>query len=281
MPEYKIRTMLRQDIDTAIEWAASEGWNPGLHDADSFFNADKNGFFIGEINHIPISTISAVKYGNDFGFIGFYIVNPMYRNRGYGIKIWNHALEYLKGRNIGLDGVVSQQENYKKSGFKLAYRNIRFQGISENIKQENSKVLNLSQLPLPLIEEYDKPLFFGDRAHFLRHWITQSECNALGILYNGKLAGYGVIRICRTGYKIGPLFADTPELAESLFDALMLKIPRGEPIYLDIPEINTEALELARRHNMQIGFETARMYTGEFPELDYEKIYGVTTFELG
>lgn len=76
-----------------------------------------------------------------------------------------------------------------------------------------------------------------------------------------KLAGYGVIRKCRRGYKIGPLFADREEIAETLFLALTGRIP-GEEFFLDIPEPNAAAGLLVRRHNMQSVFETARMYSG-------------------
>ncbi len=125
---YIIRTMTRKEVDLAIEWSAQEGWNPGIRDAECFYSADPSGFFIGLLNDEPIAVISVVKYGESFGFLGFYIVKPEYRGKGYGIQIWNAGLKYLEGRNVGLDGVVAQQNNYKKSGFKLAYRNIRYEG---------------------------------------------------------------------------------------------------------------------------------------------------------
>ncbi len=103
---------------------------------------------------------------------------------------------------------------------------------------------------------------------------------ALGCEDNGKLAGYGVIRKCRRGYKIGPLFADREEIAETLFLALTGRIP-GEEFFLDIPEPNAAAGSLVRRHNMQSVFETARMYSGAVPSLPLERIFGVTSFELG
>ncbi|HLA33082.1 MAG TPA: GNAT family N-acetyltransferase, partial [Pseudomonas sp.] len=31
--------MTRAEVDLAIDWAAAEGWNPGLHDADCFYAA--------------------------------------------------------------------------------------------------------------------------------------------------------------------------------------------------------------------------------------------------
>lgn len=84
---YTIRNMTRNEINIAIDWAAIEGWNPGLYDAECFFTADPNVFFIGEVNNEPIATISAVKYGNTFGFIGFDIVKPQYRGQGYGSEL--------------------------------------------------------------------------------------------------------------------------------------------------------------------------------------------------
>ena len=95
------------------------------------------------------------------------------------------------------------------------------------------------------------------------------------------LAGYGVIRPCRSGYKIGPLFADRPELAEQLFRALKTSVPNGSPVYLDIPESNSAAIDLVQRHGMQVVFKTARMYMGQQPDLCIDRIFGITTFELG
>ncbi|HEY8095690.1 MAG TPA: GNAT family N-acetyltransferase [Methylobacter sp.] len=273
--------MSHEEINIAVDWAASEGWNPGLYDADCFYAADPEGFLVGELNNELVATISAVKYGETFGFIGFYIVKPDYRGQGYGIQIWNAGLERLSGRNVGLDGVVAQQSNYRKSGFELAYRNIRYEGVSGGVKAETPEVIDLSQLPFEVVEAYDRPFFADNRTRFLKAWLNQPESIALGIMQKGKLSGYGMVRACRSGYKIGPLFADSPELAESLFVSLQAEIMPGKPIYLDVPETNHDAVALAEKHKMKLVFETARMYTGVFPDLPLNRLFGVTTFELG
>ena len=62
-------------------------------------------------------------------------------------------------------------------------------------------------------------------------------------LKNSKLAGYGVIRACQIGFKIGPLFADEETIAEDLFNSLSGKVT-GETIFLDAPEANSAAIAL-------------------------------------
>lgn len=278
---YTIKKMSLKEVNIAIEWAAREGWNPGLHDAECYFTADPNGFFMGLIGDEPIAVISAIKYGESFGFLGFYIVKPEYRGKGYGIRIWNAGLKYLEGRNIGLDGVIAQQNNYKKSGFKMAYRNIRYEGTGGGLFPTDSEFVKLSTLPFEAVDSYDRPFFPENRSEFVKSWISQPECHSLGIMNNGKLSGYGVIRVCRVGYKIGPLHADNPELAESLFLALKSRVKSGEPVFLDTPEVNQSAVALAERYNMKVSFETARMYSKQRPDMPLDRIFAVTSYEIG
>jgi ribosomal protein S18 acetylase RimI-like enzyme len=275
---FTIRRANREEVNIAIEWAVKEGWNPGLHDADYYYLADPNGFLIGFLGNEPIATISAIKYGDSFGFMGFYIVKPAYRGKGYGTQIWNAGLKYLAGRNIGLDSVVAQQERYKKSGFKLAYRNIRYEGASRARPPKNAEIIKLSSLPFEAVDLYDRTFFPANRASFLKSWINQPQGTALGILRDGKLVGYGVIRTCRFGSKIAPLFADSPELSESLFLALSSEAKSTEPIYIDTPEVNQAAVSLAERYNMKAVFETARMYAGKEPDIPLHRLFGVTPF---
>ncbi len=90
-----------------------------------------------------------------------------------------------------------------------------------------------------------------------------------------------MVRRCRSGYKIGPLLADSKDLAESLFISLKSSVKAGQAIYLDVPEINKEAVALAERQGMKVVFETARMYKGTVPDLPIDRLFGVTSFELG
>ncbi|RBP18189.1 acetyltransferase (GNAT) family protein [Roseiarcus fermentans] len=275
--DLSIRVMAQDELGLALDWAAEEGWNPGLADAASFYAADPGGFLVGEIGGEPVGCVSAVRYG-DFGFLGFYIVKPPFRGRGYGLALWRAAMDRLAGRVVGLDGVLAQQDNYIESGFRLAWRNIRHEGVGGGRPPEG--LADLASVPFDAVEACDRTIFPAERRRFLERWIRPPQGAALAAVEAGALRGYGVLRACRRGFKIGPLIADRPDVAERLFRGLAARAA-GAPLFLDTPEVNPDAVALAKRHGMTPVFETARMYTGEPPPIKLDRCFGVTTFELG
>jgi len=279
--KFEISVMTQAEIQTAISWAKAEGWNPGINDAAAFYAADSTGFLIGKIDGVPIATISAVKYGASFGFVGLYIVKEEFRGNGFGLRIWEEAISRLHGRNIGLDGVVAQQENYKKSGFKLAHRNVRFSGLSTKSPERSGNIVEVQKLNFQDLESYDRSFFPEERKVFLKEWISPENSRTLAMIENSTIVGYGCIRPCDRGFKIGPLNAESGDIASALFSALTDSLPHGSEIFLDVPEPNDKAIDLAQKAGMSPVFETARMYTKDFPQMPLDKIFGITTFELG
>lgn len=280
MSEFLIRTMRPDEISTAVNWAAAEGWNPGLADAACFETVDPEGFLIGEIDGVPAATISCVNYDANFAFLGFYIVRADVRGHGYGLRIWDAAIAHAGSRVIGLDGVVAQQENYKKSGFAFAYANVRYGGTVVASPGPHAGVIALSEVPLAAVEASDAMVFPAPRTAFLRAWINSPGHAGCALVRDGEVAGWGVIRPCRSGHKIGPLVADSRRTAETILSALLARVGGGE-IFLDIPGINRDAIALAQELGLAPVFETARMYTGAIRSLRLDRLFGVTTFELG
>ncbi len=275
---FRIRTMRAQEIALALDWAAAEGWNPGLADAACFARADPKGFLVGEHEGRPAATISIVNYDDSFSFLGFYIVRPDLRGRGFGARIWQAALAHAGSRTIGLDGVVAQQDNYRKSGFALAYNNVRYGGVPA-VPGAPIATVPLNELPFAQIEADDASIFPAARAPFLRAWIGAPGHVGRALLRDGRLAAWGVIRPCRRGRKIGPLVAEDRDAAETVFSALVGP-ERGE-VFVDVPQPNLAAIALAEAHGLSPVFKTARMYRGPIRTLAPERIFGVTSFELG
>lgn len=279
MSDLQIRNLQPREIALAVDWAAAEGWNPGLCDVACFAIPDAKAFFVGEIDGEPVATVSCVNYDDRFAFLGFYIVRSGFRGAGHGLRIWNAAIAHAGNRVIGLDGVVAQQDNYKKSGFRFAYANIRYGGIAAAALPP-ADVVALDKVPAALVEADDATVFPAPRSAFLRAWIGTPGHIGRALLRDGKLAAWGVIRPCRTGSKIGPLVADDRAAAEAIMQALLASTGHGE-IFLDVPAINPQAIRLAETAGLSPTFETARMYTGRIADLRLDRIYGVTSFELG
>lgn len=279
MSSFCISKATFEEIDFFLSLAKEEGWNPGLYDATAFFQTDPTGFFLGTFGGKKVGCISAVAYNDDFGFIGFYIVHPSYRKRGFGIQLWNHGISYLGSRIIGLDGVLQQQKNYEQSHFQLYYKNQRF--TRKDRGGECSKdLVNLKDIPFDILLNYDMPIFGLKRAVFLKQWIHMPNAYSLGKIKDDQLTGYGVLRSCCVGYKVGPLFANNRTIAMEIFHSLCAKAGDSN-VFLDIPQINPEALKIAEMLNLESNFETVRMYNKTPPKQDLEKVFGVTTFELG
>jgi len=287
--ELEIRNMTRSEVDELVAWAAREGWNPGLHDAEMFWATDPDAFIAAELEGELIGGGAITSYNGEFGFMGFFIVRPEYRGRGFGDALWQARRQRLldrlqSGASIGMDGVFNMQGYYARGGFVFSHRDMRFRAEATDrpvIPQEDHKnIVPLTDVPFDRLLAYDRTCFPAMRPDFLKAWISQPDALAAGYVRDGILNGYGVVRRCGEGCKIGPLFANEKKAAVALYTHLA-GFAVGGPLFLDAPENNPGAMDLAAGQGMTEVFGCARMYLGGFPDLAHERIFGVTTFELG
>jgi len=167
-----------------------------------------------------------------------------------------------------------------RSGFAFAYPNVRYGGSAAALGSANAGIVALADVPFAAIAADDATLFPAPRAAFLRAWIDAPGHVGRALMRDGRLAAWGVIRPCRTGRKIGPLVADDRTAAEAVLAALLAEAGGGE-VFVDVPAVNREAVALARDLELEPVFETARMYTGPIAPVRIERVFGVTSFELG
>lgn len=279
--DIQIRRAYRDELVDILDWAVAEGWNPGVGDAAPFWAADPEGYLVAEAGKRMVGAISLVRYGADYAFLGFYIVHPDVRGQGVGLRLWNAAIDRAESRTVGLDGVATQQENYRKSGFVYAHANVRYGGQIRCTMPGEPRLTPVSPVHVPLIVDYDAGLVPARREAFLREWLKEQETRrSFALLQGGGIIGYGTIRACHEGFRIGPLFSDSDVGADLIFRALVASVGGGR-IFIDIPEPNAAAKALCVRHGLSPVVETARMYRGEMPDLPLGRIYGITTFELG
>ena len=251
--------------------------------------ADPAGFLVGWLDGEPIAGISFVRYDPAWAFLGLYIVRPPFRGRGHGMAMWRAAMAMREGRSVGLDGVVARQADYARSGFALIRRNVRYAGkaplgLTSGGVPRNAPpdLVAAASVLFERLARLDRAAFPADRPAFLRAWIgLPGHVGLVATDRDGEPTGYGVIRPIRDGWKVGPLVAPDEKTAERLFLALAASAQPGDRLLLDVPEPNRDAVRLAERHGMTPVFETARMVAGPPPDEPIERIFGITTFELG
>ncbi len=274
----------RDGVNTLVEWAKREGWNPGAYDYDVFWQTDPDGFCGFYVEDRLIAGGAIVSYGGAYGFMGLFIVHPDYRGLGIGQKLWHLRRDRLLARldasaSIGMDGVVAMQPFYAKGGFAIAFKDERYACMGYEVAV-HPNVAPIAAKDYDAILAYDTSCFGVPRPTFLSPWLAMPNGKAFKYEVDQKLQGFAVLRQVDPGYKIGPLFADNEAIAEALYQAC-LNSAAGESVYLDIPMINEGAVRLVQKYGATYVFECARMYYGEAPAVDINKVYGITTFELG
>lgn len=266
------------ELEQILDWAAAEGWNPGLDDAEAFFAADPQGFFVAtDPTNRLVGAISVINHSPDFAFLGLYIVRPEFRGQGIGLGLWRHALEHAGPRTVGLDGVEEQQDNYRISGFVHAGGTTRF--IGDLGGQPDPAIRLATPQDVPSLIRMEATASGQKKPTYLRAWFSHTATRATLVLtQGGAVTGGCTIRACRTGAKIGPLVAanavDATRLirhATTLFDG---------PVTLDVPETSGDLHQFCQNLGLAPGFKTARMYRGTF-DRPKSSIYAVTSLELG
>jgi GNAT superfamily N-acetyltransferase len=275
--------MRREEADILAGWAAGEGWNPGKADIGIAWATDPDAFIALRQGSELAGGGTIFSYDGCFGFMGLFIVRRELRGAGLGSKLWHHRLKRLKerlqpGAPIGMDGVFAMVPFYERGGFALAYRDLRFEGIARGATDQQVRSLDPSMFAL--VEAFDRDYVPAPRAGFLRQWMFQPGAHAIGLIENDRLIGYGIARPARAGYKLGPVFAERPDVAERVIGSLMAKIA-GEQVQLDVPEPNQAGIGLTQQFDLREVFGCARMYCGAAPKLPVQGIYGVTSFEFG
>lgn len=283
-----VKTMDEAELGMLLDWAATEGWNPGLDDASAYYAADPKGFLMVLEDGEPAACVSVVRQGEHHGFLGLYISVPKFRGKGYGWIAWQAGMDYLAGRIVGLDGVVEQQDNYRKSGFDLLHRNIRFSGPVDallnnagSVADDSLRVSAFTENDLVELLALDRAVSGVIRDTFMQSWSTGSETRHTLVCHRDNvLTGFGTIRECIEQYKIGPIICDDEATAAQLMCSLV-NLVSAQTITLDVPEPHEKAMGLAARSGLQPVFETARMYRGDSPPMDLNRLFGVATLELG
>ena len=133
---------------------------------------------------------------------------------------------------------------------------------------------------------YDTTVFGFERHAFLSKWLRVPGSYArVAIDSEGSIVGYTVARptFIKASYKIGPLYADSEAIAETLLKAVFEELLRHENpasvVCIDAP--TEKATRLCERLQGKRSLELAYMVMNNIPDARFDKWFGVTTVQFG
>lgn len=280
---YRIDQMTRAEADTLDGWAAAEGWNPGLHDIEIAWACDPDAFIALRKDGELAGGGAIIAYDGAAGFMGLFIMRADLRRQGLGRVLWHERLNRLRARlrpdaPIGMDGVFDMAPFYEAGGFVYLYRDLRFEGTAPGAL--DPAAIPLDQISWPELAAYDIQVSGLSREGFMHAWLGQEGGHGFAVRETGTIGGYGFVRPCRVGFKLGPLYARGPAIARRLLLSL-LSVVQGSQVQIDVPEQNAAAMGLMNELGWPSPFGCARMVHGTAPAIPVEQVYGVTSFEFG
>jgi len=269
----EIRQPTRAELDIAMDWTTTEGWNLGVNDAEFFYHYGTEGYLIALRNGEPVGFFGSILMEPAFAAADLFIVKPGLRNYFVGRDLGRAALQLLEDRNASAPAVKGKVRNYKFHGFKIAYDMERCEGVIGTCLADPGLV-DLKEIAAETLMAYDRICYPVDRARLMTQWINYPGAVALGLMQEGRLAGYGVMRKAVKGFRIEPLYADDATIAVRLLSALLAQASAGDTFFLDLPDINPGATELRRRFELRPLFGMVRMFSKFIPDNDVQRIYG-------
>ena len=180
-----IEKITLDDLRTALEWTRLDGWNPGKRDAEAFFAADENGFFMAKTaGGDPVVCVSAVSYGREYGYIGMFFCLPEHRGKGRSRDLFAYAMRHLEGgKRIGVEPIPTKCPHLAKRGFTVEHATIGFSGVIDlealptapiPTGETGHRVVveNFRQHRLGAIFKFDEKHVPASRERFLQVWLT-------------------------------------------------------------------------------------------------------------
>ncbi|MCL1804849.1 MAG: GNAT family N-acetyltransferase [Clostridiales bacterium] len=275
-----IRNLSLQEMVFPMEVAYKEGWNPGLYDGVAFYQADPDGFFLAEVDGGMAGGVSVVGYDDRLAVIGNHFVLPPYRGRGIGRTLWEHAMEAAGDKRIRINGLPEGKEFYESYGFYGICNVIRYGGSIFAEGRVSDDIYSAQDIDFRRLVEYDAAFFGMPRAPFLKNWLDTPAMVSLCVLKEGEIKGWGCMRRCRKGWRLGPVFADDYDRAEELIRHFAVKTV-AESVYMDVAETNVQSIKLGFAMGMTPWEARLKMYKGEQEREPLERIFGFTTVDIG
>lgn len=281
--ELSLRSADVADLPRIIELRESVGW--AVHEwalRAVLVPPDARCIVVVDERDRIVAVGSGIAYGA-LGFVGNMIVNGEHRRRGIGAAILSAVTDFLTQR-----GVTRLELNATDEG-RLLYTRHGFEPIGPSTMVRLPREIEVDRDGFELVDEgpdalaelvaYDAPRFGGDRAAILAPMLTDGTRPLIVARSERRIVGYGWVR--PEAERVGPLLADTPEVAATLVDEAFNRLPSVDRLALNLPPGNRHGAARLAELGGELERWDGRMARGpQVPRRD-DTIYGMVVGALG
>ena len=225
---------------------------------------------------------SGIAYG-ELGFVGNMIVDVAQRRRGIGSVILESVVDFLESRGVVRLELYATQDGrplYARHGFEPAGPSTMVR-ITRGIGRpaEGVRLADATHEAAAELIAYDTPRFGGNRGTLLRAMLDDGERPLVVARRNGRIAGFGWLR--PDGERVGPLVADSPEVAIALVWEALDRMPQAETLALNLPAGNRGGAERLAALGATLEAWDGRMARGPQVPRREETVYANVVGALG
>jgi amino acid transporter/GNAT superfamily N-acetyltransferase len=272
------------ELSTLKTYWNYDHWNISDNLLNLILFTDKQSMITVHQNDEIVGSIVAYNYNEKIGYFGLFYVLPEYRGTNFGAYLTGAAIQRWGNRAVACDAVYSQVLKYKKIGFSPVYENKRFvfTAKSNSISTElSNNIQSITENDLNEIINYDANHFYTNREQLLTQWINLNLNHTYIYREKNKIRGIIALSPSHEAYRIGPFFADNPEIAIDLFKRVTENLT-DELVHIDIPLINENIHKLINACGLvETSMRFIRMHKGNLTIKNINNVYGHLSIELG
>jgi GNAT superfamily N-acetyltransferase len=239
--------LLSSEVTDAEDLVREAGWNQTAADWRIFLEFGTV-YAVRSENRRVIATAATMPYGGQFAWISMVLVARDFQRRGLATQLLKRCIADLTATNLVpvLDATPAGREIYRALGFVDAWG---FQRLARSAPQGSStagttnpaaNVRHITDQVWQGLCDYDASVFGADRGKLLarlRGRLPNVECVAER---DGRIAGMLLGRDGRIATQIGPIVADSDEVAQSLLAHAIDAI--DGPVFIDVPDAKASLL---------------------------------------
>lgn len=239
-PGFSARSLGSADIASAMALSAEAGWNQVAADWRIFI---ENGCALAIANSDGelVATAAILPHGGRFAWISMVLVAAPYRRRGFATWLLRHCVATLLAQGLTpvLDATDTGRPLYLSFGFADCWGLHRMVARAELAVDSATTTCGITVRPLmpqdwARIVAYDTAIFGAEREKLLRRLAYRLPVAAHVAEHAGEIAGFLLGRDGRAMNQLGPLAADSENIARALLGHALASLPA--PVVIDLPD---------------------------------------------